>query len=1241
MSSRIARDGVWLLLAAAVTFGIANEAAHAQSSSTTLKSSLNPSSFTQPVTFTGIINGSTGGAPTGTLTFNDGISALGAAQAVNTVGASRTLAAGVQFTCAVTVSGGVKCWGLNSDGQLGNGTTTSSNVPVAVSGISDAVAVAAGITHACALTSGGTVKCWGSNITGALGDGTSTSSSTPVDVINLSGVVAISSQSQATHVCALTEAGAVKCWGGNRYGQLGNTNNNYTDNRNPVPADVGLSGVTALAVGYSHTCAVMSNGGIKCWGANFYGQSGNPANNLTNVPNPSPLDVLEAGGFSVVSGAVGISAGIGHSCALFNDAAVRCWGSRYSNALGDGQNPTTYSYWPNDVGGVSAAAIFTGGYQTCAVAQAGTLKCWGSNLSGETTASGTSTSSPPVDVTGLGSVVAMAGGLYHSCVLTAAGGVKCWGWNTSGQVGDGTNTSPRLPPVNVSGMGAGTALTLGKATLTTSALAGGDHAITAVYDGDEAHTGSTSSTLTQTVVQANQTISFTSTAPTSPNVGATYMSAATATSGLTVALGASGACSLAGETVTFIAAGICTVTADQSGNEGYNAAPQATQTIEVLKTTSLVTLDASSGSSSVTQSVTFTASVGGDGGYNIPSGPVSLNFGDGSAAEMPTLASASASAAHAYSAAGTYTITATYGGDDNFAGPVSKTLSLTVNKIDQTVSFSTTAPSSPPVGTTYSPAATATSGLTVTIGASGACSFSASVVSFTGPGECTVTADQAGDTTYNAASQQIQTVTAVKGATTMALSAAPMIAKPGQAVALTATVAVTAPAVATPSGSVTFKEGSKLLGTGAISGVKAKASTSTLTIGSHTITANYTGNSNLTASSATTTVKVNAGIGPETLVNTTTAGAQQTPSVAALTKGYVVTWVSASQDGAGNGIYMQRYNAVGVKAGVETRVNTVTAADQSLPAVAALLDGGFVVVWQSAGEDKSGLGIYGQRFRSNGAKNGAAFKINTTIKSNQSVPKAAALATGGFVVAWTSNAQDGAGLGIYAQLYDTRGKASGGEFKVNKTTAGDQSMPSVGALSNGGFVIAWQTADPAGLGISMQRYSAAGKAQGTETRVNATTVNDQSLPSVVPLDAGGFVIAWQSSLQDGAGSGIYMQRFAATGAKAGGEIRVNTTTVNDQTTPVGTGFNDEGYVILWASKNQDGSGLGIYAQVYSDAGAKVNVEFLVNTTTAGNQSQPSVAAFRDGNFVAVWTSSNQDGGAQGVYAQRLRVPFAN
>ena len=346
------------------------------------------------------------------------------------------ISVGGSHTCALTSAGGVKCWGNNYGGKLGDGSITDRPTPVDVSGLgSGVVAISAGEAHTCALTSAGGVKCWGRNTSGRLGDGSTTDRLTPVDVSGLgSGVVAISAR--GAHTCALTSAGGVKCWGSNFEGQLGD--GSTTDRFTPVGVSGLGNGVVAISAGGGHTCALTSAGGVKCWGVNSSGQLGDG----TFANRSTPVNVSGLG-----SGVAAISAGSLFTCALTSAGGVKCWGFNVSGQVGDGS--TTQRLTPVDVSGLGSRAVAISG--GCALTSAGGAKCWGFNGGGQL-GDGTITDRlTPVDVSGLGSgVVAISTG-NPTCALTSAGGVKCWGINNFGQLGDGTLGFPKPTPVNVIG----------------------------------------------------------------------------------------------------------------------------------------------------------------------------------------------------------------------------------------------------------------------------------------------------------------------------------------------------------------------------------------------------------------------------------------------------------------------------------------------------------------------------------------------------------------------------------------------------------------------------------------------------------------------------------------------------------------------------------------------------------------------------------------------------------------------
>ncbi len=366
-----------------------------------------------------------------------------AAQAAPQAPASayRQVDGGDAFTCGVTTAGAAKCWGRGSSGQLGDGTATDRSSPVLVKGLtSGVVAISAGGSHACALTESGTVYCWGMNVNGELGDGTTTGRTAPVLVRNLGGVAKAITAGYA-HTCAVLTTGVTQCWGWNQWGQLGNGTTQSTVTPTTVK---GLTGVTIIATASNTTCAVSGAGALKCWGANGDGQIGNG----TSTGRTTPRAVIGFG-----TGTRSVAPSVSFTCAVTGGGAATCWGTGFNGELGDGSAHSQH-FTPKPVLGLGAgvATVAAGDAHACARLTSGAARCWGANASGEVGDGTTTDRYRPVAVRSLNAGVSLVtAGDAHSCAVLSSGVAKCWGENLWGQIGDGTRGTDRLVPVAVAG----------------------------------------------------------------------------------------------------------------------------------------------------------------------------------------------------------------------------------------------------------------------------------------------------------------------------------------------------------------------------------------------------------------------------------------------------------------------------------------------------------------------------------------------------------------------------------------------------------------------------------------------------------------------------------------------------------------------------------------------------------------------------------------------------------------------
>jgi hypothetical protein len=369
-----------------------------------------------------------------------------------------------------------------------------------------------------------------------------------------------------------------------------------------------------------------------------------------------------------------------------------------------------------------------------------------------------------------------------------------------------------------------------------------------------------------------------------------------------------------------------------------------------------------------------------------------------------------------------------------------------------------------------------------------------------------------------------------------------------------------------------------------------------------------------------------APLGGEFQVNALfTPGTQNYPAVAAGVDGrFVVAWQDLDYDS----VFLRFFDADGDPAGVEVPVNDSGLAFEILPAVARGANGTFVVVWMSVsfGFESD---IVGRRFDAAGNALGNEFLVNTYLTGVQHRPAVASDSEGNFVVVWTSASGDSSGNSVRGRRFDADGTPLGNDTQINNWTMGDQRSPAVAMAANGSFVVVWQSdgQDESDEGVFGRRFDSWGAAQGGEFPVNTYTTGNQQRPAVTSDAAGNFAVVWEG--ESSIGWSIRRRLFDAAGTPLTGEVLVNNYVTTAQGEADVASDSAGNFVATWQSPSQDGSGFGIMRRRF----ANWQLESQVNSFTTGNQLQPAIAWDGHGRFVVVWTSYGQDGSGGGIFGQ--------
>ncbi len=412
-------------------------------------------------------------------------------------------------------------------------------------------------------------------------------------------------------------------------------------------------------------------------------------------------------------------------------------------------------------------------------------------------------------------------------------------------------------------------------------------------------------------------------------------------------------------------------------------------------------------------------------------------------------------------------------------------------------------------------------------------------------------------------------------------------------------------------------------------------------------------NANLVGDVTANAINLYDGNSESTQVNSYTNGNQLYASITSLANGNMLaTWQSENQNKSGWSVYGQILDSNGDKVGGEFQVNTYNLSDQTEPKTTTLENGNALVTWASQGQDGSGLGVYGQIIDQNGSKIGSEFKLNSTTLHDQQTSISndgnplVSLDNNKFAAVWSSDQQGGSGSNITLRLFNNDGTASTNEIVVSDYANASNIIPSATKLTNGHILVTFSSGggglDPSDYGIYGQEFDENGNKIGNNFLVNTYTTDTQNWSTVQSLSDGKYVAAWSSYKQEDSSTwGVYAKIYNQDGSVYKDEFKVNTFSSNDQHMPAIADLGNGAFVVTYNSRGFDGrSGWTTAAQAIDYSGKFLGKEFMVNTETNGDQSNPSITVLNNGNFAIAYNNDNSSGDSSG-YGISMRVfnPF--